>query len=49
MREAWAQRMHSVCGRVRHHAAALHKHSRPAEACGVEGQGAPTKRQRTWA
>lgn len=49
VREAWAQRMHSVCGRVRHHAAALHKHSRPAEACGVEGQGAPTKRQRTWA
>lgn len=49
IRDAWAQRMQSVCVRVRHHAAALHKHSRPAEACGVEGQGAPTKRQRTWA
>ncbi|KAI7840519.1 hypothetical protein COHA_005818 [Chlorella ohadii] len=49
LREAWAQRMHGVCGRVRQQAAMLHKHSRPAEACGGEGQGAPTKRQRTWA
>lgn len=49
LREAWAQRMHSVCGRVRQQASMLHKHSRPVEAYGAEGHGAPTKRQRTWA
>jgi hypothetical protein len=49
LREAWAQRMHSVCSRVRQHAAMLHKHSRTAEAYAADGQGAPTKRQRTWA
>ena len=55
LREAWAQRMHAVCARVRQQAAMLQKHShtrlasRLDEACGEQGQHAHTKRQRVLA